>query len=952
MQVKNISAAPKSANIFSFKTNGAKTTTTPDNIVHSNNSLQTQNVTYPLNPQIPANYTKIGVQKTPLGEDIHLYKLSNGQRVAIVPHEGSTIVKTSIAAGSLNETDNLRGISHFIEHNLFNGSKNLAPGDVFKRTTEMGADTNASTDFAVTDYYISSSVMDDKELQKAIEIQADMILNPNFSPDMIEKEKGPVTSEISMINDDIAGTVAQDVIKNLFQMTTKSQNLVGGSIETVNALTRDDLVNHHGKYYTPDNMYTVVVGDVNPEKTMQIIAQNFNQKPKENPEQGRYYEKLTPITSPKRIDVISPLDNSSNIMAGFAVPKFQTEKECAQMGALALLLTGYKNARLTKNLRVLDSYADVSDPEIISPDKNAPRACFIYIGSPPSQTQKALDCMYKTIEDIKTNPPTADEMAIIKNSMLKSISMVYEDPIAICSVVGSALMQDRIGEINKQKEAINALTPQDIVQTAQTYLDLNKVSLGIVHAKNTTEAQIKNNYFASPYAQKTSTAAAVSFGANKPLTTESVKQYKLADNTLAVLNSSNSDICYMNWKLTSYPSTPKNLAVPYVLTEILNNGSAFRDKDKYSRDANVKGIRYGFDSNGFAITVDANCLYPNIQEALGMLKETIFSPRFDEYEFEVAKQKIASYCSTLNKDASEALIAQLYPEYFASSQQILEGLKNVTLKDVQKHWNDMVRNSSSNFVVSAPFNKVEGLQENVLAGMLNQKAKFQDHTPTLAQIYNPTRQAKVMVSTEERNQAQVYKAYSFNMSGNIKDEVKFEILNTILGASPSSRLFCDLREKQKLAYSVGSQIQSFGDTGILTFHTSTTTDDKKQNDIKYDNLQKVLDGFKKHSDLLQTEPPSAQELEDAKRILKQNIHSDMELPSSETYMLAINAVQPYGIKRIDEYYKAIDEITPEDIMIAAKHIFKNQPVTSVLASEDTVNSQIGYLQTLGHVEAA
>jgi predicted Zn-dependent peptidase len=638
--------------------------------VHSNNPLQAQNVGRALNPQIPVGYTKIGVQKTPTGENVHLYKLSNGQTIAIAPHEGTTIVKTFIAAGSLNETDNIRGISHFIEHNLFNGSKNLAPGDVFKKTTEMGADTNASTDFAVTDYYISSSVMDEKELQKAIEIQADMILNPSFTTDMIEKEKGPVTSEISMINDDIAGCVAQDVIKNLFQMATASKNLVGGSIETESALTREDLVNYHSKYYTPDNMYTVIVGDVDPDKTMQIVAKNFNQKPKTNPEQDRHYEKLTPLTSPKRIDVISPIDNSSNIMAGFAVPKFNSDKEHMQMMALGLLLTGYKNARLTKNLRPINSYADTSGPEIISPEKNSARAYFIYIGSPPNQTQRALDCMYKTIEDVGTNPPTKDEMAIIKNIMQKGISMAYEDSAGICGDIGERLLYGGIEETAKQKEIIDSLTPQDIVDAAQKYLDLDKVSLGIVHAKNTTEAQIKNNYFTSPYSQKTNTAAKVSFGANKPLTTQNVKQYKLADNTLAVLNNSSSDICYMNWKMTSYQSTPKNLAVPYVLTELLNNGSALRDKEQYSRDANVKGIAYDFDSNGFAITVNANCLYPNIQDALGMVKETIFSPRFNEYEFEAAKQKIASYCSTLNKDASEALIAQLYPEYFASSQQI------------------------------------------------------------------------------------------------------------------------------------------------------------------------------------------------------------------------------------------------------------------------------------------
>ncbi len=79
--------------------------------------------------------------------------------------------------------------------------------------------------------------------------------------------------------------------------------------------------------------------------------------------------------------------------------------------------------------------------------------------------------------------------------------------------------------------------------------------------------------------------------------------------------------------------------------------------------------------------------------------------------------------------------------------------------------------------------------------------KFQKLMPAYTPIYNRFKEntiSKVMVDTEERNQAQIDKTYSFKMSGNIQDEVKFELLNTILGGSPSSRLFQDLREKQNL----------------------------------------------------------------------------------------------------------------------------------------------------------
>ena len=127
---------------------------------------------------------------------------------------------------------------------------------------------------------------------------------------------------------------------------------------------------------------------------------------------------------------------------------------------------------------------------------------------------------------------------------------------------------------------------------------------------------------------------------------------------------------------------------------------------------------------------------------------------------------------------------------------------------------------------------------------------------------------------------------------------------------------------------------------------------KAQNDIKYDNLQKSLDGFDAHVQKLLNEPVTQEELDCAKMQLKQRIAKQTGLPSSETSLLAMNMTQPYGIKRIDEYVKAIDLITIDDITQAAKHIFKNKPTISILASPDTIENQTDYIQTLGEVVQA
>ena len=86
--------------------------------------------------------------------------------------------------------------------------------------------------------------------------------------------------------------------------------------------------------------------------------------------------------------------------------------------------------------------------------------------------------------------------------------------------------------------------------------------------------------------------------------------------------------------------------------------------------------------------------------------------------------------------------------------------------------------------------------------------------------------------------------------------------------------------------------------------------------------------------------------------LKQAIVGQMQHPLSETDLLSMNMLEPFGIQRIDKYVDAIDAVTKDDIKAAANFIFSNKSTTSILASPDTINSQMPYLQTLGTVTNA
>lgn len=228
----------------------------------------------------------------PYDTKAYCYKLANGQKVIIVPQDGETVLRTYVNTGSMNEPDKLRGISHYIEHNLFNGSQGLEEGDFFKQVDKMGASTNASTGFAETNYYISSNLLNSDDLETKIKIHASMLETPIFAAEKLEKEKGIVNSEINMITSDPENLAVNRMIKNLYGIKSTSTDLIGGTTDNITNLTREDVVNYYNNNYYPANMVTVITGDIKPEDTMKLVSKYFTSK--KQPSGQRHFEVLIP----------------------------------------------------------------------------------------------------------------------------------------------------------------------------------------------------------------------------------------------------------------------------------------------------------------------------------------------------------------------------------------------------------------------------------------------------------------------------------------------------------------------------------------------------------------------------------------------------------------------------------------------------------------------------------
>lgn len=910
------------------------------------------------------------------------YKLDNGQTVIIIPKPGPTILRTFIKVGSFNEPDDQRGISHFIEHSVFNGSDKLQPGEFVDRVTERGAKYNAGTGFSSTNYFIESALLSPNEFDEFIEMQADMIKHPKFTPEMIEKEKGPVISEIKMYEDDPIDKAYNLSLKNLFSINNNYQGLIAGSESNISRLTVDDVNEYYKKWYTPDNMTTIIVGDVNPNQAIKTVSKHFREKQASSADNNKdksdkYNQSLnTSIQSPVREDVKSPNTNSAIMNMTFIGPRNDDIKEAFAVNALMVALTGYDNSRLNKSLKPFNTNA-MSALNVISSKEDDPQVIQVSSSFEPGEEEEGISTIYSAIQSLTENPPSEKELKIIKNKLKENLANDSEHSMDITERAGESIVDHGdLKAYTNMPEMIQSLTPQDIQNAAKKYLDLNKTSMVVVHPEaqqlklskeesqsnnsgnikfgraQIEESQIESMNKSYKYREKTSPDAI-----SKILGSQN--EFYLSNNIDFVLNNNPNTAkasALIQLKTNDMPKAKPGVAQVYSL--IMSKGPKGATEEKFKEIIDENNLGIGFYPDNDSINVGAECQPENLPLALHVMKTSLCNPDFSQEKFKQSKEEVKSLFSRVNDDALSGALESLYPNspYGYTPRKIAKEIDNVTLQDIINFDKEIKEKAQGKAVITAPMEQVNSeqgyyipyTQESLIRSLstlpMVQKPKYENtYSP------EPVSRQSVVTKEEDRNQAHIVNMIRIQESGNIKDHAAIMVLNEILGGNSNSRLFQDLREKENLAYKVKSDYTSNGETGEITLEIKTTTRDtaNPQNKKPNNNLQRSLDGFEKHKNMLIDEKVSEDDLLGAKHSAKTKLILGAESSAEKTESIMNGLNTQYGLTYTAELFKAIDNLTEDDIQHAAKAYLdsnKNPSSISINASKEALADSQKYLK--------
>ncbi len=199
--------------------------------------------------------------------------LGNGIKVVLVKVEENPVVSCTVVfkVGLKHETPEINGVSHLLEHLVFNGTKKRTQKRLYADFDKIGCYNNASTSDHYTAYYILSSK---ENFEKAVEIQSDMLFHSIIPEDKMEKEKGIVKEEIR--KDQMSPMYYEDMTlrKALFSGTPYSMKVIGTE-KSVSSLKRDTVYRYYKKFYSPENAVILVAGDFSEKEVLSVLEKYF-----------------------------------------------------------------------------------------------------------------------------------------------------------------------------------------------------------------------------------------------------------------------------------------------------------------------------------------------------------------------------------------------------------------------------------------------------------------------------------------------------------------------------------------------------------------------------------------------------------------------------------------------------------------------------------------------------
>lgn len=428
-----------------------------------------------------------------LTKDVEIYERDNGHKIVLAHKEGDMVqVSSWVKTGSINEDDNNNGISHFLEHLMFKGTHKYKVGEFDRMLESKGAIVNAATWKDYTFYYVTlPKGIDDKDFYLALDLHADMMMDPVFPSEELgapfdindntvtdKRERHVVIEEIRMRKDQPWTKVYNNCNYNMYTSHPYKRDVIG-TPEIISRLTRDDIDNYYRTFYTPENVTTIVVGDFDHDKVLNMLCDRFS-----FPDRIKSEKRVNVIDKP--VQFVKYVEDRANIqtsylMFGWLGPKANELKETICLDLISIIFGDGASSRLQQNLieKLPEKVFNIIGSEHYQfKDGNN---FFVQANFNNGCKDKAIELIKKELADLLNNRISEEELLKAKKRTKSKFAYSAETVSEIGDTIGYYMtVCNDLKLVEEYLADLDSITVEDLETAIKKYLSIDNAVISVL----------------------------------------------------------------------------------------------------------------------------------------------------------------------------------------------------------------------------------------------------------------------------------------------------------------------------------------------------------------------------------------------------------------------------------------------------------------------------------------
>ncbi len=851
------------------------------------------------------NFLILGEVKTSFSkEGFQRISMENGMTVILEENRNAPVVAFQIwvKVGSADEKDEEGGMCHFIEHMIFKGTEKRKVGEMAREIESLGGSINAYTSYDQTVFHITIA---SRYAHLGLDILSDAIQNSTFDPQELEREREVILEEIRMGEDDPDRRLFKQTMALLYERHPYRRPIIGYE-GTVRSITRDQMASFFKRWYIPNRIAFIAVGDFSLQEMEGKVREAFGgfkgtvgesrERPRESEPEGI------------RIRISSGNFKETYLQVAFPGTSIRDEDTPA-IDALSHILGGGEPSRLIQKVKLEKGLVHSISASSYTP--RDPGGVFIDATLAPEKTGQALKAILDEISHLGKEGVSSEELHRVKVNV--ESGLIYDRQ----TVQGQArkMGYDEViaGDLQFEKEymrRIALLQSDDLEKVVKKYFKTSHLVISLLVPSQ------KEDYFKNLNLR----AIAEKTGLDEPFKKEkeSPKVYRtVLDNGIRILVKENHRHPMVTLQASflggvRFEKEELNGIHQFMALMITKGTARQTGLEIAKRVERMAGSLSGFSGyNSFGLTFTFLSQY--FDEAFALFSEVLKEPSFDMEEME-KRRRLVIAAIRQQEDNLDRMVFKLFRKalyekhpYRMDTIGTVESVQRITQKDLKEYYQGIL----------LPENMVLTLVGDVnLDQVISSVKKEFGHLPK--KRFTPPdipgdpslREIKKLEVFKKKEQAHFVLGFP-GITFQSKDRYAMEVLDAALSGQ-GGRLFYELRDKESLAYALGFMANPNLDPGYIGVYMGTHPD----------KLDRAIEGVLRELKKVKEEGLTEEEVERAKRYLIGNFEIGLQTNGSQANQISFDELYGIGFDHYERYPQEIQGVKREDVARVVKEYFR------------------------------